>query len=258
VAKSRVRSRSARAKGMRGPWLVSPPSVAWIVIAWIAAVVVVGLVVLWAVPLWLTRDPSVGLGTAERLKAVNDARGSVITFLVVVGAAGTLLFTARTFALNRAGQVAERYTRAVDQIGAETLEKRIGGIYGLERVGHDSATDRRTVVYVLGAFVRSRSTCSRRAEEQPSEDVYAALRVISRLAPPADVLVNLRGADLRNAWLLFMSEVRVRLDGANLTGATLPDTWTALHSPLSQSADSGDPESVAPSYEDPARRGAEG
>lgn len=98
-----------------------PPAVAWIVILGVAAVFVVGLVVLWAVPSWLTRHPSAGLSAAERLKAVNDARGSVITFLVVVGTAGTLIFTARTFQLNRAGQVAERYTRAVDQIGAETL-----------------------------------------------------------------------------------------------------------------------------------------
>ncbi|MCM4080938.1 hypothetical protein [Paractinoplanes hotanensis] len=215
----------------------------------VAAVFVVGLVALWAVPLWLTRHPSVGLGAAERLKAVNDARGSVIAFLVVMGTGGTLVFTARTFQLNRAGQVAERYTRAVDQLGAETLEKRIGGVYGLESIGVNSVTARRTVIYVLGAFVRSRSACSRGPEEEPAEDVYAALRVVSRLAPETDVVVNLRNADLRNARLLFMNRVNVRLDGAELTGAVLPDTWTALVAPLGHSADSGDPETVASSSE---------
>jgi hypothetical protein len=55
---------------------------------------------------------------------------------------------------------------------------------------------------------------------------YAALRVISRLAPGLDVRVNLEGADLRNARLRFMRDVPVRIDGAEVTGATLPPDWS--------------------------------
>jgi hypothetical protein len=66
----------------------------------------------------------------------------------------------------------------------------------------------------------------------PSEDVYAALRVLSRLAPWNDVVVNLQSANLRNAELRFMRKVRVRLGGADLTDASLPEDWEALiHQP---------------------------
>jgi hypothetical protein len=67
-------------------------------VTWLLAVAgvvgIAGVLVLWVLPSLLTRQPSAGLSTAERLKAVNDARGSLITFLVVVGTAGTLFFTA--------------------------------------------------------------------------------------------------------------------------------------------------------------------
>jgi hypothetical protein len=196
----------------------------WALVA--CAVIVVALLVLWVLPSVLTRHPSAGLGAAERLKAANDVRGSLAALLLAIGAAAGVWFTARTFRLNREGQVTERYTRAVDQIGADSLEVRIGGIYALERIGRDSTADRRTVVYVLGFLARHRSKDGREPDKEPPEDVYAALRVISRLAPGLDVRVNLEGADLRNARLRFMRDVPVRIDGAEVTGATLPPDWS--------------------------------
>jgi hypothetical protein len=95
----------------------------------------------------------------------------------------------------------------VSQIGDDNLEVRTGGIYALERIGRDSASDRPTVVYVLGALVRNRSRDGRGLDVEPAEDAYAALRVISRLVSATSVVVNLRGADLRNANVRFMSGV---------------------------------------------------
>ena len=191
-----------------------------------AVATVVAVLVLWVLPALLTRHPSAGMSATERLKAADDVRRSLVALAVAVGAAATVWYTARAFRLNGEGQVTERYTRAVDQIGSGGLEVRIGGIYALERIGRDSVSDRRTVIYVLGAMVRHRSKDGRDSGEAPAEDVYAALRVISRLARGTDVSVNLQGADLRNARLLFMHDVRVHLDGANLTGATVPRDWS--------------------------------
>jgi hypothetical protein len=192
-----------------------------------AVVVVTGFLVLWALPLLLTRAPSDGLSAAQRLSAVNDVRATLVTFLIAVGAVGSLVFTARTFLLSRETQVTDRYTRAVSQIGDSSLEVRVGGIYALERIGKDSAPDRPTIVYVLGAFVRHRSKDGREADKEPAEDVYTALRAISRLAPMTDVVINLGGADLRNANLRFMRGVRPIIRGADLTGASLPEDWKA-------------------------------
>src|SRR5262252_9376366 len=45
----------------------------------------------------------------------------------------------RTLDATRDGQIADLYSRAIEQIGSEKLDVRIGGIYALERVARDSA-----------------------------------------------------------------------------------------------------------------------
>jgi hypothetical protein len=42
--------------------------------------------------------------------------------------------------------VTERFTRAVDQLGHESLDVRLGGIYALERITRDSERDRSTML----------------------------------------------------------------------------------------------------------------
>jgi hypothetical protein len=108
---------------------------------------------------------------------------------------------------------------------------RAGGICALERIGKDPAPDRPAVVYVLGAFVRHRSKEEREAGKEPAEDVCTALRAIRRLAPMTDVVINLGGADLRNANLRFMRGVRPIIRGADLTGASLPEDREAPAEP---------------------------
>lgn len=43
-----------------------------------------------------------------------------------------------TLKATRAGQLADRYTRAIDQLGSATVDVTIGGIYALERIARDS------------------------------------------------------------------------------------------------------------------------
>jgi len=88
---------------------------------------------------WLARH-DVGSATAANLQAARDAaRGRLLTFGAGLFAAGALLFTARNFALSREGQVADRYTKAIEQLGSDKLDVRIGGIYALERIARDSS-----------------------------------------------------------------------------------------------------------------------
>ena len=51
----------------------------------------------------------------------------------------------------------DRYTKAIEQLGSDKLDVRIGGIYALERIARDSARDHPTVIEVLAAFVREHS-----------------------------------------------------------------------------------------------------
>ena len=154
----------------------------------------------------------------NRLKLQNDVRTTLLQGLgglaVLVGA----FFTYRQLHIAREGQVTERFTRAIDQLGHENLDVRLGGIYALERIANDSPQDRATVVEVLTAFVRDHAPWPPRRRDQPGKDVpindvpplrawaadvQAALTVLGRRKPsigpvqPVDLTaIDLRGADL--------------------------------------------------------------
>lgn len=61
--------------------------------------------------------------------------------------------------VDRESQVTNRFTQAVDQLGAAeeglpNLEVRLGGIYTLEPIALDSPRDRSTIVEIFTAYVR--------------------------------------------------------------------------------------------------------
>jgi Pentapeptide repeats (8 copies) len=129
------------------------------------AAVVVALAVGWVlfVPVadWLANHDVghvTGASRTMRLQTARDAaRGRLLTFGTGLFAAGALVFTARNFSLSREGQVTDRYTKAIEQLGSDKLDVRIGGIYALERIARDSRRDHPTVMEVLAAFVRDHS-----------------------------------------------------------------------------------------------------
>ena len=125
-------------------------------------------------------------------------------------AAGALLFTAGNFTLSREGQVTNRYTKAIEQLGSDKLDVRIGGIYALERVARDSARDHPIVIEVLAAFIREHSReqwpppdpGGREQEGWTRPDIQAAVTVIGRRYAKRDMeRINLYGAYLVHAYL---------------------------------------------------------
>jgi Pentapeptide repeats (8 copies) len=156
----------------------------------------------------------------------------------------------RTLEITREGQITERFTRAIDQLGHARLDVRLGGIYGLERIARDSPDDRAAIGEVLTAFIRSHapwppSLPGQYLETAPIDrvpklqtrapDVQACLWVLGR-SGFADALgvdqwldlsaVDLRRADLRNARLgdvdlRSAGLQRAYLGGAHLRGAFL-------------------------------------
>ena len=73
--------------------------------------------------------------------------------------AGAVIYTARNFSLARQGQVTDRYTKAIEQLGSDKgLDAQIGGIYALERIARDSHVDHPNNIEVLAAFIRDHSS----------------------------------------------------------------------------------------------------
>jgi hypothetical protein len=87
--------------------------------------------------------------------------------------------TQRTLELTERGQITERFTRAIDQLGAtddkgnKRLEIQLGGIYALERIARDSEDDRGPIVEVLSAYVREHAPWPpRRPEKRAKDDAF--------------------------------------------------------------------------------------
>jgi len=172
-----------------------------------------------------------------------------------------LYFTWRTLQVNREGQITERFTRAIEQLGAthddntKNLELRLGGIYALERIARESEEDHWSIMEVLTAYVRQhahfRPEEAKQAEEDPpvvkesggweetektreipelSADIQAIMTVIRRRTRSfehgePDRLdlgeTNLSGAYLFGANLSGAGLSRAHLSGARLMGADL-------------------------------------
>ena len=215
---------------MSNRWADSP-LVRWLIGA--AAVVLV-LAVAWALLLpgadWLARY-DVGSASPSLLPVARDAaRGRLLTLGAGLGAAGALWFTARNYILSREGQVTDRYTKAIEQLGSDNLHVRIGGIYALERIARDSTKDHPAVMEVLTAFIREHprrprpSSDAGRPEELRSKrpDIQAAITVVGRRKAGRDIRpIDLNGADLAGADLSGANLSHTLLRDADLTGANL-------------------------------------
>jgi len=195
-------------------WAAWPPGIRWL--AGTAALVLAAAIV-WAlfVPLadWLAHH-DVGSATgALHETALDDARGRLLTLGAGLVAGAALVFTAlnfdllrrnseqadqwqrRTHELTEQGQITDRYTKAVEQLGSDKLDVRIGGIYALERIARDSVKDHPTVMEVLTAFIREHSreqwppsdAGSPEQERLTRPDVHTAITVVGRRVDPRDV-----------------------------------------------------------------------
>lgn len=147
-------------------WAALPRGTRWL-LGGIAAVVL-ALVVTWVlfVPAadWLAHHDVGSVKGSLHETALDNARGRLLTLGAGLFAAGALVFTARNFTVSRRtlelteqGQVTDRYTKAIEQLGSDKLDVRISGIYALERVARDSPQDHPTVMDVLAAFIREHS-----------------------------------------------------------------------------------------------------
>ncbi|MGB3438279.1 MAG: pentapeptide repeat-containing protein [Actinophytocola sp.] len=183
----------------------------------------------------------------------------------------SLLATNQQIALAQESQLAERYGRAVEQLGSDKADVRMGGIYSLERLGQDSVRDQPVVVQVLASFVRNHAPisagCPHGLDHPLAADVQAALTVLGRRDPGQDgggrldlsrtclhnadlseaelTRVDLSLSDLwnaqfteanlRNAFIALTDATDANFDQARLSGASMPDT--VLHRATFHSAD---------------------
>jgi hypothetical protein len=255
-------------------WLATTP---WLVDHW-PRVLAVGLFLfVFVVPRWFVparsaaslagvTDPAArGRLEDERLKLQNDVRVGLLQAVAGVAVIAAVVVTWQQLETDRrqlrqqlavAGQeqATDRFARALDQLGSEQLDVRLGGIYGLERIaakasgeataaggayrlpaeddppplGWWSSQDRVQVFEILSAYVRTHSHRPPVAPAGPTSlqlrqaDVHAAASVlIRRTVLPGDPPLDLSGSLLPGARFGW-----AKLAGADLRGADV--RWTSL------------------------------
>jgi pentapeptide repeat protein len=203
-----------------------------------------------------------GLQNDNRTLMVQVIGGAVL----VAGAVATwrqLKVGQRQLVINQEGQITERFTRAVDQLGNESVDVRTGGIYALARIAKDSIDDRAAIAEILTAYVKTHSPWpppSRKVPESTNyvtsshkplsplrsraPDVQAAMTVLGHLPADANIkyssikgpyrfglggvdlrFADLRGLNLRGAWLAESNLTHAELEGTDLRYASL---WKTL------------------------------
>ena len=119
---------------------------------------------------------------AKRLDEVNGLRTNLLGVLaglaVDAGAVMGALNLVLTQRVQWRAQVTERFTRAIDQLGSEKLDVRIGAVYALEQIARDSAELHWPITEVLTAYLREHA--------QPRARPRGGRRRAVQLRPPAD------------------------------------------------------------------------
>jgi hypothetical protein len=235
----------------------------WLYVVEGATAILVLVLVLDVLPRALVPS-SKGLSEVEHLREINNVRSTLVQAVAGAALIGGLYFTAQTLRttndtleLNRVGQVTERFTRAITELGDDKIDVRLGAIYALERIAKESREDRGPITDILTAYLHEHDPwtgggpCTevsfstlpagvRPRGCQLRSDLQAILTVLGRrvsdrsdgVVPPLDLTdLDLRGAELVGAHLehsnlhdshLERADLRdAHLEGANLAGAHL-------------------------------------
>lgn len=198
--------------------------------------------VLWRVPQWQAAAwaEQSGADPRERFEIENASRATLGQILSGVAVLAGLVFAwqqlgsaTRSVQLSEQGQITDRFTRAVEQLGSDQASTRLGGIYALERVARDSERDYGPSMEVLTEFIREQpldDPATPAASPRLSREAAAAMRVIARRTPEQLALqvrqglpcLDLSGAQLTQLTLPDEANLSALcLEGTNLSGATL-------------------------------------
>ncbi len=197
------------------------------------------VLIIWFLPHW--QVPVSGLSIKDRLHQINENRKTVAqivggVFILV----GLYIAWVRSKALrdqaevDREQQLTDLNVKAIEQLGSEKLQIRLGGIYALERIARESPKDHWPIMEVLTAFVRENAPlrdetptleASQKAAptpEKPPTDIQAVLTVLGRRARTYGQGEE-HPLDLRDTHLTGANLFRANLQGAIFKRANLKE-----------------------------------
>lgn len=211
---------------------------------------------IWTIPQWL-ESPSESLTSQELSTFLFETRISLILTITAVAVLfGLYLIYRRMIAIEKniqitnEVQIADHFSRAVEQLGTYKLEIQLGGIFTLEKLASESEEDHWIIMEILTAYVRENSPFNDEyqnhniangrdsfKQRRLATNIQAILSVIGRRKWLNEEIEqnhflnlrksNLKYADLRGAWLIGVNFRGTNLERANLMGANLAGAFLA-------------------------------
>lgn len=182
----------------------------------------------------------------EGWKTVAAVAASLVAISTAVVAIQTFRVSSQTLQANTLLQTSDRFGKAIDQLGSDKIDIRLGGIYGLERLARDSPSIHVAAYDILSAFVREHAPAGtgdcanhgpidRYNVPYPSEDVQTAIFAVDRRDRKNDtsgLVIDfsdscLLGTDFSNAQAAYIEMVGSDLRYADFQNADLADAALA-------------------------------
>ena len=166
------------------------------------------------------------------VKAINDVRTTLLQGVFGLLFLATAFFTYQQLKVSRDNRTTEQFTRAIEHLGSEQLDVRVGGIYALERIARASVEEheRRAVLEILSTYIREHAPRDRgnRTSARPSRLPRLRRQVRPPVAVAADPSQVIRlAADVQAGLLVLARRPReaqnphIYLRGTNLSLANL-------------------------------------
>jgi Pentapeptide repeats (8 copies) len=204
----------------------------------IAAAVALIVTLAIRIPVWVRATESIA-DPKERITLQNELIKTAAQVLGGIFLVSGVYFTWQNLLLTRDGQITDRFNQAVEHVGSDRLEIRLGGVYALARIARSSERDHWPAMQVLCARLRA-ATSDLASQHAPlPAEAQAILDVLGarsrQFEAPGQLLdftrANLAGANLsgchfegarfQDADLHQVNFSRAHLAGASFAGADL-------------------------------------
>jgi hypothetical protein len=193
-----------------------------------------------AVPGWLVDHDLAGsrVEDKDRLSAVASARTTLLQAvggLVVLygGYVGwrQLRVSQETLRATQDGHLTDRFSRAVEQLGSDKIDVRIGGLHALRRIAEQSPDERDAVISIQAAYLRTHLRWPPAGPgTTPADTPLRDVRTLEERAADSQVALTSLGIlciDRRERWVnLSHLDLRVAdCDGLFLNELNLDETF---------------------------------
>ncbi|MFE8013999.1 pentapeptide repeat-containing protein [Streptomyces antibioticus] len=167
----------------------------------------------------------------DRLKAVNDVRTTLLQvvggLVVLFGAYATwrqLRVSQDGLRATQEGYVTDRFSRAVDQLGSDKLDVRIGGLHALWRIAEQSGRDREAIISIQAAYLRTHLPWPPTEPRSPAADVpINDIAPLETRAADAQVALTALGVLCRNREQSWVNVSVTDLRRADCDGLWFPE-----------------------------------